>query len=236
MTLILSHAQALRRYQPVYAGAHRVQGLPLPADRVVTANQGGLSGRLDEFLFRQLGMAQRFARDLRRFDPTVVHAHFGESGPAALTLAEALGVPLVLTYHGRDATITDEQTRRSWRGREYLRGRARVVERAGLIIAVSDFIRGRLVAKGYPGHKVVTFRNGIDVRQFKRRTQRANRSRFSSAASSKRRVVNTSSAPSRCCVSRVARFVVSSSVMDLCARCLRAWPERSELTLSSPVF
>lgn len=167
MTFILSHAQALRRYRPVYAGAHRVQGLALPPDRVVTANRGGLSGRLEEFMFRQFGMARRLALDLQRFNPKVVHAHFGQSGPAALTLAETLGVPLVLTYHGQDATITEEQARRTWRGREYLRGRARVMERAGLIIAVSDFIRGRLVAKGYPEHKVVTFRNGIDVRQFK---------------------------------------------------------------------
>ncbi|MEI2791145.1 MAG: hypothetical protein V9E93_20120 [Steroidobacteraceae bacterium] len=41
--------------------------------------------------------------------------------------------------------------RRTWRGREYLRGRARVMERAGLIIAVSDFIRGRLRREGLSG-------------------------------------------------------------------------------------
>jgi colanic acid/amylovoran biosynthesis glycosyltransferase len=168
MTFILSQAQALMRYQPVFAGAHRVYGLPLPSERVVTANRGGLSGRLEELLFRQFGLARRLVRDLSAFEPKVVHAHFGQSGPAALTLAEALGVPLVLTYHGQDATITEEQARRTWRGREYLRGRARVMDRAGLIIAVSDFIRGRLIAKGYPEQKVVTFRNGIDVRLFKR--------------------------------------------------------------------
>ncbi len=168
MTFILSQAQALGRYAPIFAGAHRVQGLPLPPDHAFTANRGGPSGRFAELLFRQFGMARRLVHDLRSFDPKVVHAHFGQSGPAALTLAEALGVPLVLTYHGQDATISEEQSRLTWRGREYLRGRARVMERAGLIIAVSDFIRGRLIAKGYPEHKVVTFRNGIDVRLFQR--------------------------------------------------------------------
>ena len=167
MTFILSHAQALGRYAPVYAGAHRVRGLPLPEGRVVTANGGGVTGRLEEFLFRRYGVAGRLARGLRAFGPKVVHAHFGQSGPAALALADALRVPLVLTYHGQDATIIDEQARRSWRGREYLRGRARVMERAGLIIAVSDFIRGRLLAKGYPAGKVVTFRNGIDLESFR---------------------------------------------------------------------
>jgi colanic acid/amylovoran biosynthesis glycosyltransferase len=167
MTFIVSHAAALHRYQPVFAGAHCVPGgLVLPDDRVVTVNRGGLMGRAEEFLFRRFGAAGRAARDLRRFQPTLVHAHFGQSGPAALTLAEALGIPMIVTYHGQDATITSEEAARSWRGREYLRGRAGVMQRASLIIAVSDFIRGRLLDKGYPADKVVTHRNGIDVGVF----------------------------------------------------------------------
>jgi glycosyltransferase involved in cell wall biosynthesis len=169
MTFIQSHAEALRTYQPVFAGAHRVPGLPLPEDRVVTANRGGLAGRAEEFLFRRLHFAGRLARDLRRFEPAVVHAHFGQSGPSALALAESLQVPLVVTFHGQDATISDHELRGSWRGREYLRGRQRVIRGAGLIIAVSDFIRQRLLAGGYPEEKVVTHRNGIDISFFHRR-------------------------------------------------------------------
>ena len=168
MTFILSHAEALRRYRAVFAGAHRADGLKLPSDRVVTANRGGLSGNAYELLFRRFGMASRFANELRVFQPRLVHAHFGLSGPAGLALSEALRVPLVVTYHGQDATITDKEARRSWRGREYLRGRRGVMLRAALIIAVSDFIRGRLLAKGYPHEKVVTHRNGIDLEYFRR--------------------------------------------------------------------
>jgi glycosyltransferase involved in cell wall biosynthesis len=172
MTFIRSHAESLTRYRPVYAGAHRVQGLDLPPDRVVTANGGGVSGHVAEVLFRSFGITGRFAERLRHFRPVVLHAHFGLSGPSALTLSDALGVPLVITYHGQDATITDEEAQRSWRGREYLRGRARVMQRAAVVIAVSDFIRSRLIAKGYPGEKVVTHRNGIDLTYFQRGDQR----------------------------------------------------------------
>ncbi len=42
------------------------------------------------------------------------------------------------------------------------------MQTGGLIIAVSDFIRGRLLAKGYPADKVVTHRNGIDLGFFRR--------------------------------------------------------------------
>ncbi len=171
MTFIRSHAEALTRYRAVYAGAHRVEGLELPAGRTVAVNEGGLRGRLAEALFRRFGVVGAAAERLRAFRPTVLHAHFGLSGPSALTLADALGIPLVVTYHGQDATITDAEARRSWRGREYLHGRARVMKRAALVIAVSDFIRARLVAKGYPAHKIVTHYNGIDLRYFRREGQ-----------------------------------------------------------------
>lgn len=171
MTFIRSHAEALTRYRPVYAGAHRVAGLELPAGRVVAVNEGGIRGQLAEILFRRFGIAGAAAERLRSYRPAVLHAHFGMSGPSALTLADALRVPLIVTYHGQDATITDTEAWRTWRGREYLRGRARVMERASVVIAVSDFIRTRLIAKGYPADKIVTHYNGIDLEFFRRGSQ-----------------------------------------------------------------
>lgn len=168
MTFILSHAVALKRYLPVFAGSHRVTGLPLPEERVATSNQGGIFGSTEEFLFRRFGFAGRLASNLRKFRPRLVHAHFGQSAPAALTLSRSLQIPLVVTYHGQDATILDDELRRSWRGREYLRGRPAVVRNATLVIAVSDFIRARLLDQGFPAARVVTHRNGIDLNMFKR--------------------------------------------------------------------
>lgn len=168
MTFIRSHSEALVRYQPVYAGSRRVTGLDLPVGRVVTANEGGLRGQASEYLFRRYGLAPGFVRKLRAHAPVLVHAHFGQSGPAALTVAESLGIPLVVTYHGQDATISRAHASRSWRGREFLRGQQRVFERARLIVAVSDFIRGKLLEHGCPAAKVLTLYNGIDVGSFRR--------------------------------------------------------------------
>lgn len=166
MTFIESHAEGLRRYQAVYAGSRRIEGLALPEGRAFTANTGGAIGLVREFAFRRFGMARGLSAKLSRFAPSLVHAHFGQSGPAALAVAEALDIPLVVTYHGQDATISDEQSRRSWRGREYLRGRQRVMDRASVFIAVSDFIRNRMLDQGFPARKVVTHRNGIDLKYF----------------------------------------------------------------------
>jgi glycosyltransferase involved in cell wall biosynthesis len=166
MTFILSHAERLRRYRAFYAGMRRVAGLELPEGRWATVNRGGMPGLAEELLFRRFGMAPRIVGSLRHARASLVHAHFGLSGPSALKLATSLGVPLVVTYHGRDATISDEEVSRTMLGREFVRGRARVIERASLIIAVSDFIREKLIARGYPPEKIVTHRNGIDTSYF----------------------------------------------------------------------
>ncbi|MGH8249942.1 MAG: glycosyltransferase [Steroidobacteraceae bacterium] len=166
MTFIRSHAEALRSHVAVYAGAHRVAGLALPPERSVCVNEGGVFGVVAELLFRQMAIAPAFLRKLKRMAPVAVHAHFGDSGPAGLTIARALGVPLIITFHGRDATITDEQAARSWRGREFLKRRVQLIAETDCVIAVSNFIRNRLLQQGFDGTRIVTHYNGIDTESF----------------------------------------------------------------------
>jgi glycosyltransferase involved in cell wall biosynthesis len=166
MTFIKSHAEALTGYRAVYAGAHRDRGIPLPSDRTYVLNEGTHVGLVREALFRKWGWAPSLVADLRRHEPRLVHAHFGTSGPAGLALAEQLGVPLIVTFHGYDATRKLSEVAKSRRGREMLRSKTRLIERTGAFIAVSDFIRQRLLEQGYPEEKIVLHRNGIDVEAF----------------------------------------------------------------------
>lgn len=167
MTFIKSHAEALKRHRPVYAGAHRVRnGLPLPADRTVLANEGGAFGRAHEFFFRRLQFAPHFLRRLERYAPVAVHAHFGEAGPAGRTIAKTLGVPLIVTFHGKDAMVADSENAKSWRGREYLRGREQLAADAVRFIAVSIPVQERLIEQGFPAEKIVVHRNGINTKYF----------------------------------------------------------------------
>ena len=50
--------------------------------------------------FKQLGLTP----DLSSLGGVVVHAQFGRGGALALPLAERLGLPLVVTFHGGDVT------------------------------------------------------------------------------------------------------------------------------------
>ncbi len=166
MTFIRSHAEALRTHRAVYAGAHRVAGLALPPGSTVCVNNGGFGGAISEALFRQVNFAPSFIGALRERSPVLVHAHFGDCGPEGLAIGRSLAVPVIVTFHGRDATVGDDEFRKSWRGRAYLRRRKHLIANADIVIAVSEYIRSKLAAQGFDERRLVTHYNGIDVAGF----------------------------------------------------------------------
>lgn len=164
-TFIRDQGEELRGFTPYYVGSHRVEGLSLPAGRTITVSQGtGEAGRAREALYKLWGFAPGLYRRVRRIDPALVHAHFGPDGVSALSLARTLRVPLLVTFHGYDATTKDEYARRSfYRHRAYLRGREMLQREARLFIAVSRFIKDKLLEQGFPPEKTVVHYNGVDL-------------------------------------------------------------------------
>ena len=167
-TFVRDQAEGLERFTPYYAGSRRVEGLDLPEARTVVVNGGGPFGKAVEALYKLRGTAPGFYRRLQRLGPALVHAHFGPDGVSAMPLARRLGAPLLTTFHGFDATMTDEHARRSfYRHRAYLRGRETLQREGRLFLAVSEYIKGRLVDVGFSPEKVVVHYNGVDTGLFR---------------------------------------------------------------------
>ncbi len=98
---------------------------------------------------------------LRALSPALVHAQFGRGGALALPLAERLGVPLAVTFHGGD--VYKGSHYRSFPIPALFRLRmARLMDYAGLFICVSEAVRRKLVARGFPEAKTVVVHIGAD--------------------------------------------------------------------------
>jgi len=191
---IRTQAEALRRYESFYVGVSRVpNGLALPDDRTFVLHdryvgadraldrlltrlphrgrmdalaRGGLLARASRQAFIRFGRSPRLVRAIAAARATLVHAHTGINGAHALPLARALDLPLVVTFHGYDATASDaELARHPLRGGIYLQRRAELQRDAALAIAVSGFIRDRVVARGWPAERVVVHHMGVDTGQ-----------------------------------------------------------------------
>ena len=134
------------------------------------------SNALQRFLFKQTGRTPRLA-DLRQLAPQSVHAHFGRGGALALPLAQALGVPLYVTFHGGDAT-KETHRRRRLIPTIYQRRLAQLQAYASGFLCVSKFVAERLAAQGFPKSKLITHYIGIDLAQMTPPHQRNGRLLF----------------------------------------------------------
>lgn len=159
-TFIRNHGTALTRWRPVFMGATRVAS-PLAADGDVIAYPAGRRGRLEFLRLRLTGRSSRIVALLRRLRPAVVHAHFGGDGWLISASAQRLGVPLVVTVHGHDVTRQPAST--GPHGVRYRRNLRQAFERATVVIAVSEFIRGRAIALGADPAKVRVHYTGVPV-------------------------------------------------------------------------
>jgi colanic acid/amylovoran biosynthesis glycosyltransferase len=165
---IRAQGEALRRYRSHYVGLQRVAGPDLPEERTLVLNHGTRIGAASEAVFKLFGVSPPFVRAVRALRPALLHAHTGVSGAHALPLSRRLGVPLVITFHGYEATATDEELHRwRYRGRVFLRRRDAMKREARLLIAVSEFVRGRMLERGWPEDKVVVHYIGVDTRLFR---------------------------------------------------------------------
>lgn len=119
-------------------------------------------------LAARLGSAEPYRRLWEGQRPDIVHAHFGPDGVMAMPLAKAWDCPLVVTFHGFDATMSNRSllfTKKptNW---AYVAGRPRLRSTAHRFVAVSGFIANKLEKLGFDPTRIRTIHTGIDPRRF----------------------------------------------------------------------
>ena len=146
---------------PVWVGCHIDQGASALTENPLRLGRRGPVGSLERALFRHFGVLPR-SPDLRVLRPRLVHAHFGRGGAFALPIARALGVPLVVTFHGADAT-KETHYRKRLVPRIYGRRLAALQREAALFVCVSGFVRDRLLERGFPPDKLEVIHQGVAI-------------------------------------------------------------------------
>jgi glycosyltransferase involved in cell wall biosynthesis len=165
-TFVKWQSESLKTFLPHYVGLRRVEGLSLNSDNVITLNSGGLLGWFHEILLKAFGISPYLLKKLKNINPSLIHAHFGGNGAMILSLSKQLRVPLVVTFHGFDITNNDNFFKNSFSGRLYLRKRDELKRDAKLFIAVSEFIKERLLDSGFPNEKIKVHYIGVDTKYF----------------------------------------------------------------------
>jgi colanic acid/amylovoran biosynthesis glycosyltransferase len=149
-----------RRLMPVWIGCRTDVGLlDLGAEPVLLGRRGA-AGVLDWLVFKQFGRIPP-TPNLAMLRPRLIHAHFGRGGALALPIARALELPLVVTFHGGDAT-KDRHYRRNLVPTIFQRRCEALQREAALIICVAEHIREALLARNFPAAKLKVIRYGVE--------------------------------------------------------------------------
>jgi colanic acid/amylovoran biosynthesis glycosyltransferase len=162
---ITEQAAAMRRYRPFFLV--RSKRGPIGFEHMALSEQR--LGRLSAPIFAATHIPWFFSRNMGRHDLSLIHAHFGPDGVYAMPLAKALGVPLVVTFHGGDCSVSHSALWRSGKLYNYhfILREGQLKSQARAFLAVSDFVRGILVDKGYPASRVVRHYIGVDTQMFR---------------------------------------------------------------------
>jgi colanic acid/amylovoran biosynthesis glycosyltransferase len=165
-TFVRDQAESLTEYIPYYAGLRYVDGLELPEEKTLIVNRGGFISRMCEIRTKLFGFSPYFIQQIKNVKPILVHAHFGQDGSMVLPLAQILNIPLIITFHGADITVSDDAAEKSIMQKTYMQRRNILKKETHLFIAVSNFIKQQLILKGFPPEKIVVHPIGINTDYF----------------------------------------------------------------------
>ncbi|MBV8115001.1 MAG: glycosyltransferase [Silvibacterium sp.] len=169
-TFVVEQALAMRTFRPKFAGLKRLpHGIFSPDLQTIalTGERSKIPDRIRRRLFCETRYAPRYLQRLARESPVLIHAHFALDACLALPVSRRLDVPLVVTLHGYDATRNDENLRRTSTGRIYLRRRHELWRHTRLFVCVSEYIRRRALARGFPAEKLWVHHIGVDLNKFR---------------------------------------------------------------------
>ena len=169
-TFITAQVENLKSYQGFYVGT--LWSSPIlslfPIDKSINLSELAFFATFWRLTFKIFGLINPiWLKKIQLTKPQLIHAHFGSDGLWAIPLVKKMKIPLIVTFHGSDITITqydNEFITNSYR--LYVKRRKILFKEANLFIAVSNFIKQKLIAAGCPKNKIFTHYIGIDIDKF----------------------------------------------------------------------
>lgn len=163
-TFIKEQAENLNNFLPYYFGLKKVNGIPLPEKRVITIDNGNFWGGIRYKINKIFKFSPSLVKEAQKINPKLIHAHFGPDGYKAIKLKRNLNIPLIVTFHGSDATTKKEYADSLWLN-SYFKNQSALFKYGDCFIAVSKFIKNKLLEQGFPQDKIIVHYTGVDTRK-----------------------------------------------------------------------
>ncbi|WP_036478984.1 glycosyltransferase [Myxosarcina sp. GI1] len=169
---ITEQAQNLQQYKPTFIASTLVKETPFNSVALSQHDFWKIK-QLTHILTCLPNLFSKYFKIIGNLD--LIHAHFGPNGVYAMNIADKLNIPFLVTFHGYDITISRKAIWKSGRFLYYqlIFNEAKLQRKAAGFIAVSKFIRQKLIERGYPEDKIIQHYIGVDTTKFTPATTKA---------------------------------------------------------------
>ena len=158
-TFIAAHCRSLERHRYTLVAIEKSGDSHADIARTILVGPG-MSARWERLLFR-LGINRKMDALISKLQPDIIHAHYMMGGAFMLPYARRHNIPLVVTGHGYD--VTRRLDLASTYGILYAVWRRVLVRSESLVLPVSAYLRGKLIAQGFREQTTRVHYLGIEV-------------------------------------------------------------------------
>ncbi len=166
-TFIHDELRHHEKYRPVVFARKILNTNAFPGHEVISLDDSPAQSTI----YGLTGLSTKFFNKFNELQPDIIHAHFGHNAMYALPYARRFGIPLVVSFHGRDVSMLKGPDRLNPGWWHYTLRYKRLFEEADLMLAASKELKALLMEAGAPEDKITVHRLGIDMTRFKPRSE-----------------------------------------------------------------
>jgi len=122
-----------------------------------------LPSRPEIFHYTFFRRSKFFEKIIKEKNPALIHAHYGIEGVYARPLKEKFKLPLIVSFYGHEITRLPKFTLYPPAWFNYWRYFDELKKDGDVFLPACEFLRKKLLAKGFPERKTITHYIGIDV-------------------------------------------------------------------------
>lgn len=135
-------------------------------DRFPFENYHNPKGKVAEYVYQNMAYSPSFNRIIKKGNFDLIHAHFGTGAVYALPYVKKFDLPFVVTFWGNDVSALIGKQRYDPNRWRYILKAPEILERADIVLAVSNEMKQILSEIADVEHKTRLYHQGIDLTNF----------------------------------------------------------------------
>ena len=158
---VLDQASQIKKHMVTLVGLNKLKFIDLSCIKHTCLDQ---YSKLQVLTYKTFGFSPKLISIIQGIKPDLVHIHMGGDGARFTTIRKKITAPVVVTFHGTDATTTDKWKKKSKHlyHSQFPQRRKKLITSAQHFIAVSEFVKKSMMRQGFPEEKITVHYIGLD--------------------------------------------------------------------------